>query len=152
MTQGSNDRTYRRIIVAVANISTFSHIIFVVLYLCQCVPVSIFPPPGKKRRKRKRKSSANDIPSYRRCSIGMLMEHVFPLRHSITPFRSSSSYVMRPFSSCPCLSFTGCISRDRSRLAWLLRLHWAFSPPCFPSCEPLRFIESPTETETTLIL
>lgn len=53
MTQGSNDRTYRRIIVAVANISTFSHIIFVVLYLCQCVPVSLYPSPRKKKEKEK---------------------------------------------------------------------------------------------------
>lgn len=40
MTQGSTGRTYRRIIVAVAYFSTFSHIIFVLLYLCQCVPIS----------------------------------------------------------------------------------------------------------------
>ncbi|KAI5361685.1 hypothetical protein Slin14017_G084180 [Septoria linicola] len=40
MTKGSTDYNYRRFIIAVAIFSTASHMIFVVLYFCQCIPLS----------------------------------------------------------------------------------------------------------------
>lgn len=41
MTKGSSGHTYRRTIIAAAVFSTTSHMIFVLLYLCQCVPVRL---------------------------------------------------------------------------------------------------------------
>ncbi|CAK1359476.1 hypothetical protein CB0940_05675 [Cercospora beticola] len=40
MTKGSTDHKYRRFIIAVAVFSTFAHLVFVMLYLCQCVPIT----------------------------------------------------------------------------------------------------------------
>ncbi|KAF2207396.1 hypothetical protein CERZMDRAFT_51337 [Cercospora zeae-maydis SCOH1-5] len=40
MTKGSTDYKYRRFIIAVAVFSTTAHLVFVMLYLCQCIPIT----------------------------------------------------------------------------------------------------------------